>query len=924
MAWRTERHWVFKLWRLTLLLLFLVGTVDLLFITTRSLISKVAVRDSWSNRSWREVLREPLARHAEPPLPDVSPVEPYRDLDLRAASPLTDLRLVLQVRPDGVVARYEIDLDRQHPLLAVVQSGQPAKNPALLLKYLCGEVQIDGRSLEYGPADVVIPENQSTARLIFTSRRFDPMSRSFEIVKQSPAIVLPLATGEMVVTFETEQARVWSETDLLAVKTSERTVLRLPVERRSFAAGVTMLEWTRQEGAAAERLAALINRVYDPPVIGHLLIGLLEALPFLLLLVWSKRYQFSRDQPEFERQRRIVGLYLVYHFLYFGFIALDDLGREWGGPAFWLLSLVRNDLPLPVRLAAKESFVLVAMMAAWFYLWPALTEERLWADEVPARRRWARLGLVILVSGLGTAMALLVTGDFLATETGGWSLGSFYALALGGLLLWLLLLCIWLAAELSMRRRALAALSLFFVLVYLVASQDQPWLFAHPKTKAALHLINYMLVALALTATFGKLIYAALSGKNVLGEWRGWSAPRKALVVLAVLGIALSTRSWVTPMVYWPIWSLSWQLKNLFYLALIPILAGFLRRVAMNRSALALPSSARIAGILLALCLFYSPTARWNYIPVCFLIGYLLLTRWLIPARRLDRSHFAHFSGADLSGIESKLPQVIRQIIRYNDAERIYKMLRKELLVRVGKGELSYEGYTEKLEAQQAAIAALRKDLTIEGHFAKEIVLGFGPTDSAWENGRRTALYSLLFALPWILLYLRNLVLAPAPPDSYLLLELFNSLASFIVTWGSYGFIFGYFYPSITGRNGMQKGLALWVTIILPNLAWTALVDTIDRGSWMSFGFWALQIFVQSMLIGLVAGDYEILRKAGYRFADLLEIHRLSSLSAWASSLFVAISAAIATLLTSGAVEVLSSVLKYAGVIPTEIKLPTK
>ncbi|MEY3282876.1 MAG: hypothetical protein RIR86_889, partial [Acidobacteriota bacterium] len=88
--------------------------------------------------------------------------------------------------------------------------------------------------------------------------------------------------------------------------------------------------------------------------------------------------------------------------------------------------------------------------------------------------------------------------------------------------------------------------------------------------------------------------------------------------------------------------------------------------------------------------------------------------------------------------------------------------------------------------------------------------------------------------------------------------------------------------------------------------------------------FWALQIFVQSMLIGLVAGDYEILRKAGYRFADLLEIHRLSSLSAWASSLLVAISAAIATLLTSGAVEVLSSVLKYAGVIPTEIKLPTK
>jgi hypothetical protein len=60
-------------------------------------------------------------------------------------------------------------------------------------------------------------------------------------------------------------------------------------------------------------------------------------------------------------------------------------------------------------------------------------------------------------------------------------------------------------------------------------------------------------------------------------------------------------------------------------------------------------------------------------------------------------------------------------------------------------------------------------------------------------------------------------------------------------------------------------GLALWVTIILPSLVWTAHVDTIDRGSWIGFGFWALQIFVQSMLIGLVAGDRDFAHLWGRR-----------------------------------------------------------
>lgn len=917
----TRRQWGFKLLRLTLLFLLIVGTVDLLVVTSESLLRKVISPPSWSNRSWREVLREPVAEHKEMP-PRLAPqAEPDDDLDFSNAGPISDQRLSFQIRPDGMTARYEIELDRHHPLLIEVQSGRFADNMNLLVKHLCGEIRVNEQSLEYYPADVVVPENQNTARIAILSRKVDPHRQKFGIYIYSPKILLPMAASGMTVVFETEQAKVWSETELLAFKTAERTAFVLPAERRSVGFVITLSQWTVQAEAAKERLVAIINRSYDPPVADPLMIGLLEALPFLLLLFWSRRYQFNLDQPEFVRHQRLIGVYLVYHFLYYGFIATSELISKWGNPALRLLYQVQNRLALPISVFPGKTFIMMTMMASWFYLWPAISARRLMPDK--QERKWQTVAavsvIILLFVTLSGSVVFVLSGDYQNVRSGSWSLGSFYVITLSGLLLLLLSLCIWVAGEISPRRRAVAATTFFFILVYLVASNDGSWLSSHPTIKATIHLVNYILVVTALTATFGKLIYTALTGKSLQVEWRGWSGAGKAMALLVILGVAFSTRSWRAPMDYWPIWSLSWELKTLFYLALISILARFLRSVSMNRSVLALPASARMAGILLALSLFYSPAARWNYIPVCFLIGYLLLTHWLIPAKRLDRSLFAEFSG-----IEGKLPQVISQIIRYNDAERIYKMLKKELLARVGKGELSYEEYTEKLEVQRESVAAIRRDLTIEGHFAKEIVLGFGPTDSAWENGKRTSLYSLIFALPWILFYLRNLAVAPAPVDSYIILALFNLLASLVATWISYGFIFGYFYPSIIGRNGMQKGLALWLTIIIPNLVWTALADTLNRQSWQAFGFWALQIFVHSMLMGLVAGDYEILRKAGYRFSDLLEVHRMSSLSAWASSMLVAISAAIATLLTSGAVEAISSVLKYAGLIPNGINLPTK
>jgi hypothetical protein len=50
----------------------------------------------------------------------------------------------------------------------------------------------------------------------------------------------------------------------------------------------------------------------------------------------------------------------------------------------------------------------------------------------------------------------------------------------------------------------------------------------------------------------------------------------------------------------------------------------------------------------------------------------------------------------------------------------------------------------------------------------------------------------------------------------------------------------------------------------------------------------------------------------------------MSSLSAWASSVILAIAAAVSTLITSEATHVLTLAFKYVGIIPENVDLPKK
>jgi hypothetical protein len=60
----------------------------------------------------------------------------------------------------------------------------------------------------------------------------------------------------------------------------------------------------------------------------------------------------------------------------------------------------------------------------------------------------------------------------------------------------------------------------------------------------------------------------------------------------------------------------------------------------------------------------------------------------------------------------------------------------------------------------------------------------------------------------------------------------------------------------------VAKALTVFVTIVLPPVAYHALVG--QHSDWQTYGIFALQMLLFSLLLGVLAGDYLLLRRVGW------------------------------------------------------------
>lgn len=916
-----ERAWTIL--RPAILLFLIVGVMDILLIGCLVFLDTVQYRTEI--RGLSDSLNTKLKT---PSLPDSRYEWLARDPGL-PQNVIDYKRLHIDINPSQVIASYDVYLPKDHPVFLRAEKDAETERAEALVNEVLGAVSVSNRPLKFDKVETAIAETDEQAHLLVTAAPHNPTSNTYAIKVNAKQLGLSLNIASKEVIVHTNNVNVRSDSYSLPVsKTAEETRYVLPATSDELS---LMVEVTNQpqstRAGTRDTLATMLQRERYVPGLGQLIKGLFEALPFIIFLVWCNRN--AANIANAHTQQRVIGTYLIIHFSYFFCYAMIYLVEDWSSPFAWALSRFER-WTLPVFAAtdySRRSYVLLPMMILFIYVWPAFARRGTEGEQPKAfsllRKARQILAIVITLALLSFVVWLVIDKlQTMRTDFGLLTVGEFYLLYVAVLVLAVNVLIMLLSRTISLRDRLGFALNSFLLLV-LVTLVYLFWLFADSSghrylrlASGCLSLLLFCLNALGIAWAFAVLSYRGISERSLISDFKTWRAEQRALLIALLLAVALSTREWTWPMVFWPLWSLAWQLKELFFLVLVWFLAHFLREVAAEHSSLKLPPLAREAGILSALVLFYSPVTIWNYIPISFITGFFLLKFWLLPADKFDRGLF--------SDLKPQLKRLIERVIAFNDAERSLKTLKGELLTKLSKGDLEPQQYSDKLAAQAEALEARRNDLMVRNRFAKDYVLAVGPGDSAWDNGWRTARYSLLFCIPWFILYYRDIIRAPATSESYMILDLISNSVYFVLAWVSYGFILGYFYPQIRGNNGIQKALAMFLTIVVPEFVWTALAHPVDAANWTSFGFWTLQIFVHTMLLGMIAGDLFIMRAHGFKWTHLLDFYRLTSLSVWASSVVLAIAAAAGTLITSGATEILTSAFKYVGVIPPDVQLPKR
>jgi hypothetical protein len=110
----------------------------------------------------------------------------------------------------------------------------------------------------------------------------------------------------------------------------------------------------------------------------------------------------------------------------------------------------------------------------------------------------------------------------------------------------------------------------------------------------------------------------------------------------------------------------------------------------------------------------------------------------------------------------------------------------------------------------------------------------------------------------------------------------------------------GYFLPFISGRNGINKALWVYLTLVasLPmNLLW------LDGHEWKITAIYYLELFAFLVIIGVIIGDLLALSTAGMSPLSWVQVHNWRFLVSWSTAVLAAIGTVAVTFLSTAATD---------------------
>jgi hypothetical protein len=832
---------------------------------------------------------------------------------LNPAKPLSGFRtLFVRLERRRLTVRYELSLPENTPLFRAVQRGEGAAEPDGFVQAVLGAITVDGSKVSFERPAVAVTNSAATITLVGKPVAIDPSrthkvetskptakgaccQKGSKVVAELPDMQVVPAYGEPLpieqrpgrTIFKLKPGSCCVAFDVVSSKAVELTPLQRLRRLLGHVLSVPDLPGLRRALAWAARLYL--------PALNEALFWVSISLPWIVFLVWWRRGRI-RTPEHAQRLAKITPLMIGF---YAGFLAIDAFSaavRRWGPPARPVVDrlvehgyLPRNDLIVAFTDNASHSRDGVLALAA-LIIWPVAVQR--WQGGRPWARRGSRAWIVHPLLWLGTPIIVLaVQGDLFS-----WQIMAGRALP---------------PDRQPLVLAALTSLVLFGAIAALIWQtwpERPPWKLALPST---LLLINLALVdvladvSLPVTsaAVQGGLAWAGavfllgpflgaamytLGGEPARASlerlpWLRWGL----LVLIGVIALPTGDSTILD--------AAEWLDYLAYFLILIAILASLRRLANPNRGGLWSPFEVGYLGALVALSFLYDPVNRFFYVPVSFVLGYLLFRYWLFPKDQVSQM----IAIRDLGWSRG---QMLEAMMEGRRANRAVKAFRKQLLARVSKGELPHAEYREELAKFEASTSVA--PLTMLGgerttvahtHPIARLGMGLGPSDSPWSNAKFAALCSGLLSLIWIL---REGWSAFIPGD-FAVLGTVALLGWVVAQWLVLGFLLGYFYPYVRGRNGVRKGLYMAVAVILPNLVTQALRVLAKEESWSGFLPWAISISATCLLVSVVAGDLRTLWMARFRVWHIMDLTNLRVVLTRGASIVAAVVAALTAALNT-------------------------
>ncbi len=269
-------------------------------------------------------------------------------------------------------------------------------------------------------------------------------------------------------------------------------------------------------------------------------------------------------------------------------------------------------------------------------------------------------------------------------------------------------------------------------------------------------------------------------------------------------------------------------------------------------------------------------TPAWGFLPLSVLGG-LVLFEWILP-----RQQFIAPAVSD-EFVKENHRKGIEEMLKLNHQMRLWRASESSAQKLARENKLNEEEHQLKRDKHEEEKRNLEQPayLKSDKYTLRDLAFNFGAGKKHWDNLQNSLAWGLILASPLVLLQGWPLVSeAIGKAGTFPFLSTGVRLVSLMAQYLAASAFLGYFFPYLRGRNGLEKGGWLSVTVILSLIPYH-LVHADSLTEWLVIAIWAGSMLAYNLIISLLAFDVRTLLYYKFGLARLTDLYDFGEMAAY-------------------------------------------